>query len=151
MRITLLALGIFTARADETEAAKADQARLQGEWTMLSGERDGQAFPAARLKDSKRVAAGDTTTVTIQGQLFMKAKFTLDPAKNPKAIDYAVTAGPYEGSRQLGIYEFDGDKVKFCFAVPGKERPDDFSTKQDDGRTLSVWKREQPASSKESK
>ncbi|MDB6109151.1 MAG: hypothetical protein JWR69_901, partial [Pedosphaera sp.] len=106
------------------------------------GARDGQPFSADFMKDSKRVAKGDETTVTIQGQLFMKAKFTLDPSKNPKTIDYSVTGGPYEGRTQLGIYELDGDQVKYCFSSPGKPRPTDFTTKPHDGRTSTVWKRE---------
>jgi len=72
----------------------------------------------------------------------MKAKFTIDPAKNPKQIDYAMTGGPTTGKTQLGIYELEGDTVKFCFAAPGKDRPPDFTTKEGSSRTLSVWKRE---------
>jgi uncharacterized protein (TIGR03067 family) len=138
----IAALALVSVRADETDAAKTDKAQLQGEWTMVSGERDGQKFPAEFLQNSKRVASNDVTTVTIQGQLFMKATFTLDPATSPKKIDYAVTGGPYAGNRQLGIYQLDGDTVKYCFTVPGKERPAEFSTKPDDGRTLTVWKKE---------
>ena len=109
---------------------------------MISGEREGDGFSADFMKGSKRVAKGDEITVMLQGQLFMKAKFTLDPSKTPKTIDYSVTGGPYAGKTQLGIYELDGDKVKFCFSTPGKERPTDFTTKANDGRTLSIWKRE---------
>ena len=94
------------------------------------------------MKGSRRVAKEDQVTVTIQGQLFMKAKFTLDPATNPKAIDYAVSGGPHAGKTQLGIYELNGDKVKFCFSIPGQERPTAFTSKANDGRTVSVWKKE---------
>ena len=139
--LALAALVAAAAPAQETEAATKDKAQLQGEWTMVSGERDGQAFPAEFLQGSKRVAAGDEITVRLQGQIFMKATITLDPAKNPKAIDYAVTGGPYAGKTQLGIYQLDGFTVKFCFSTPGKARPTAFSTKPNDGCTASVWKR----------
>jgi uncharacterized protein (TIGR03067 family) len=140
--IGLAALVVATAWAEDTEAVKKDKAQLQGAWAMVSGERDGQAFSTDFIKDSKRVAKADETTVTIQGQLFMKARFTLDPSKSPKTIDYSITGGAYAGNSQLGIYELDGDKVRFCFSIPGKERPTDFATKPNDGRTLSIWKRE---------
>lgn len=140
--IALTVLAVATAWAEDAEAAKKDKAQLQGAWTLVAGERDGQAFSAEFMKDSKRIAKGDETTVTIQGQLFMKASFTLDPAKSPKTIDYSVTGGPYAGKTQLGIYELDGDKVKFCFSTPGKERPPDFTSKPGDGRTWTIWKRE---------
>jgi uncharacterized protein (TIGR03067 family) len=140
--IGLACLAVSTSRAQDNQAATQDKAQLQGEWTMISGERDGQPFPAAFMKGSKRVAKGDEITVTLQGQLFMSAKITLDPAKSPKAIDYSVTGGPYAGKTQLGIYQLDGDKVKFCFSTPGGQRPDGFTTKPNSGRTLSTWQRE---------
>ena len=139
--LTALALLVDVAWGQGDEPAKNDQAQLQGEWVMVSGQRDGQAFPENLRATFKRVAKGDETTVTMSDQIFLKAKFTLDPSKKPKAIDYSVTGGPYAGKTQPGIYEFDGDQVKFCFSTPGKERPTDFTTKQNDGRTLSSWKR----------
>ena len=53
-----------------------------------------------------------------------------------------MTEGPTKGQTHLGIYELDGDTVKFCFAAPGKERPTDFTAKASSGRTASVWKRD---------
>jgi uncharacterized protein (TIGR03067 family) len=139
--IGLAVLAVVTAWAQDNEATKPDQAKLQGTWTMVSGERDGQAFPSEYLTNSTRVVKGGETTVTVQGQLFMKAKFSLDPSKNPKTIDYAINGGPYAGLTMFGIYELDGDRVKFCLATPGSKRPAGFATKPDDGQTMTVWKR----------
>lgn len=141
INLTALALLVDSAWGRGDEPAKNDQAQLQGEWVMVSGQRDGQAFPEDFRSNFKRVAKGDETTVMMGGQLFLKAKFVLDPSKKPKTIDYSVTGGPNAGKTQLGIYECDGDQVKFCFSSPGKARPTDFTTKQNDGRTLSLWKR----------
>ncbi len=109
---------------------------------MAGGSRDGQALSSDVLKGSKRVCKGDETTVMVGGQLLMKANFMLDPSKKPKSIDYRVTGGANAGKTQLGIYEINGDTVKFCFSVPGMDRPTDFTTREGDGRTSSVWKRE---------
>ena len=140
--IGLTALLISSAWAEVSEAAKKDMAQLQGEWSMAGAGGGGQDLPSDMLKSSKRVCKGDETTVVVGGQLLMKAKFTLDPSKKPKSIDYRVTGGPNSGKTQLGIYELDGDTVKFCFSTPGMDRPTDFTAKQGDGRTSSVWKRE---------
>ena len=145
--IQIAFLGAFAAAtvlsgwAEEKEAAKKDLAQLQGEWTMVSGSADGQAMPDEMLKEMKRVCKGDETTTTMNGQVFMKAKITLDPSKKPKTIDYEMTEGFTKGKKQLGIYELDGDTFKSCFAGPGAERPTEFSSKPGDRRTLSVWKR----------
>ena len=140
--IVLTALILSPARGEDAEAGKKDLAQLQGDWLMAAGDSGGQALPDDRVKNSKRVCKGDETTVVVGGQLLMKAKITLDPSQKPKNIDYLVTGGANAGKTQLGIYELDGDTVKFCFSAPGKDRPTDFTTKAGDGRTSSVWKRD---------
>jgi uncharacterized protein (TIGR03067 family) len=124
------------------EAVKKEMAQLEGEWSMVSAEANGQALPPESVKGAKRVAKDGETTITIGGQVFFKAKFTVDPTKKPKAIDYTMTEGPTKGKTHLGIYELEGDTVKFCFAAPGKERPTEFSAKEGSEQTLSVWKRD---------
>ena len=44
--------------------------------------------------------------------------------------------------RQHGIYEFDGEKMKLCFAGPGKDRPTAYTAEAGPGHTLTVWVRE---------
>ncbi|SRR5258708_5758165 len=147
IRVAVL-IGLVTvssAWAEENEAVKRDMALLQGEWSMVSGSADGQPMPEAMRKEMKRVCKGDETTTTMGGQVFLKAKITIDPSKKPRAIDYQMTDGFTKGKKQLGIYEVDGDTFKACFGKPGAERPADFTSKPDDGRTLSVWKREKQA------
>jgi uncharacterized protein (TIGR03067 family) len=126
----------------QQDAAKKEAARLEGEWSMVSGEANGQPMPPEFVKTGKRVAKNGETTISIGGQLYFKAKFTVDPTKKPKAIDYVMTEGFTKGKTQLGIYELDGDTVKFCFAAPGKDRPTEFTSKPGSERTLSVWKRD---------
>jgi uncharacterized protein (TIGR03067 family) len=123
------------------EAVKKDMEKLEGEWSMVSGEISGQSMPEQYLKGSKRSAKDGVTTVTIAGTTFMKAKYTVNPLKNPKTIDYQMLEGFTKGKTQLGIYEIEGDTIKFCFAAVGADRPNDFSSKPGSGRTLSVWKR----------
>ena len=112
---------------------------------MVSGSADGQPLPDEMRKQMKRVCKGDETTTTMAGQVFLKAKITIDPSKKPKTMDYEMTDGFTKGKQQLGIYEVDRDTFKTCFAKPGGERPSDFTSKPGDGRTLTVWKREKPA------
>lgn len=139
--IGLAIVAISPAWAEDKDAIKTDSALLQGEWSMVSGSADGYPVPDSMLADSKRVCKGDETSVVVGGQLIMKAKFTVDPSKQPKTIDYQVIDGPTKGKTHLGIYELNGDTAKFCFGAPGAERPADFASKPGDRRTSSVWKR----------
>jgi uncharacterized protein (TIGR03067 family) len=143
MRSALVIAAVcLLAGADAPEAVKKEMAQLEGNWSMVSGERDGQALPDDLVKQAKRVSKDGETTVSIGDQVFLKAKFTVDPTKKPKTIDYTVTEGDSKGKTMLGIYELNGDTAKFCFAAPGKDRPVDFTTKEGSERTLSVWKRD---------
>ena len=144
MRATVAVIAVLAvvcaAAAEDT--VKKEMAQLEGEWSMQSGEADGASMPKEMVSTGKRVAKDGVTTITIGGQVYMKAKFSIDPTKKPKAIDYTMTEGPTKGKTHLGIYELDGDTLKFCFAAPGKERPTEFTAKEGSERTLSVWKRD---------
>jgi uncharacterized protein (TIGR03067 family) len=144
MCMTAVLVGVLLLAAGEggRDGVKEAMARLEGEWSMVSGEANGQSLPKESVKGGKRVAKGGVTTITMGGTVFFKAKFTIDPAKKPKAIDYEMTEGPTKGKTHLGIYELDGDTVKFCFAAPGAARPTEFTAPEGSQRTLSVWKRD---------
>jgi len=136
---TVLVLGSVVGAQD---AVKKEMTQLDGEWSMVSGEANGFAMPKEAVNSGKRVAKDGETTITIGGKVYLKAKISIDPTKKPKAIDYSMTEGPTKGKTHLGIYELDGDTVKFCFAAPGKDRPTEFTAKEGSDRTLSVWKRD---------
>ena len=143
MRVTVALTGaVFLVVAGGGSDAKKEMARLEGEWSMVSGEIEGKALPPELVKDGKRVAKDGEVTITIGGQVFLKAQFTIDPSKKPRTIDYTMTGGFTKGQKQRGIYDLDGDTVKFCFGSPGKERPTEFTARPGSGWTLSVWKRD---------
>jgi uncharacterized protein (TIGR03067 family) len=149
--IGLAAVALLPALADDSEAVKKDMAQLQGEWAMVSGTADGFPIPETMLPNSRRVLKGDELTATVGGQLVMKAKITIDPSRKPKTIDYQVIDGPTKGKTHLGIYELEGDTLKSCFAAPGAERPTDFTSKQGDKCTSTVWKRDKATTPTEKK
>jgi uncharacterized protein (TIGR03067 family) len=139
--VIVLAMASFTrGLAAENQAVKKDLAALQGEWAMVSGSADGQQMPEEMRKQMKRVCKGNETTTTMGEQVFLKAKFVIDPSKKPKSIDYQMTDGATKGKTQLGIYEVDGDTFRACFSAPDDPRPTDFTTKPGDGRRSSTWK-----------
>jgi len=123
------------------ESIRAEIARLEGEWSMVSCERDGQTLPREFVKTGSRTAKGNETTVILGGQTLLKAAFSVDPTTAPKTIDYILTAGANVGETQAGIYVLEGDTVTFCFAAPGDPRPTEFTTRGRGSGTLVVWKR----------
>jgi uncharacterized protein (TIGR03067 family) len=93
------------------------------------------------VKWCKRLTRGDVTSVVAGPQVFLKARFKLDSATNPKRIDYMNLAGLVAGKPQEGIFEFVDGVLKICVSAPGKPRPTDFSSRKGDDRSYTVWRR----------
>jgi uncharacterized protein (TIGR03067 family) len=119
----------------------ASATEFEGEWLLISGIMDGRAMEKSLVKWVKRVTEGNQTTVYAGPQVMLKVEFSSDASQSPKAIDYLNTAGSNKGKTQAGIYEFEGDLLKFCLSAPGAARPTQFQSAPGDGRTLTVWKR----------
>ncbi len=119
-------------------AASEDTKAIQGDWTMVSATLNGQTYAGV---SGTRHVAGDTTTVTVNDQLLMRAIFLLNPSASPKTIDYQILEGATAGSHQVGIYQLSDSTLSFCIASPGGTRPTEFESKAGDGRTCSAWKR----------
>ena len=69
----------------------------------------------------------------------------LDSTQNPQALDVTYTEGPDKGTTFKGIYQIDGDTVKFFRAgKPEDPRPSEFKTKAGSGSFVSVYQRVKP-------
>lgn len=119
--------------------SSAPATELEGEWQMLSGVMDGKPMDESLVKWVKRVTQGNITTVLAGPQTMLKAEFTLDAAKSPKAIDYLNLAGSHKGKKQLGIYKIEQQVLTMNIAAPGATRPSKFEPAK--GGTLTVWKK----------
>ena len=141
------ALEVLTrgAPADAPEPAaassKAPASIFEGEWKLVSAVMDGKPMEESMVQWVKRVSIGDETTVYAGPQVMLKVKFTIDPSQSPKAIDYLGLAGNVKGKTQLGIYEFEGDLLKFNVAAPGDPRPTKFELPKGARGTLTIWKK----------
>jgi uncharacterized protein (TIGR03067 family) len=104
---------------------------LQGTWTVTA-------------KWCQRITRGDVTTVLAGPQVMLKARFTLDASRTPKAIDYVNLEGPQARKPQAGIFELTGATLRICMSAPGKPRPGEFASKAGDGRSFTSWRLARP-------
>jgi uncharacterized protein (TIGR03067 family) len=119
--------------------AKKESDALQGKWSVVSLTRDGKV--EAISKDAVRVIADDAYTMKLHPLVTIKGTYKIDPTANPKAIETTASSGPYKDMTMLGIYELDGDSLKICYAIPGKDRPTEFTSKVGSCWILVVHKR----------
>ena len=139
-----LAAGMLLAMAAVADEGKGDQDKLQGTWKAEKAEQDGKE--QANADEHTLTFAGDTFTITRKDQVILKGTFTLVVTKKPRQIDLAVKesrGGKDDGKTAKGIYELNGDTLKWCTAGPGKDaRPGEFATAEGDERLLVTLRRE---------
>jgi uncharacterized protein (TIGR03067 family) len=139
MKKLLLSLAVVLTAAGlgAGDDAEKDLKKLAGTWEEVSHVADGKAMTADELKGTTVVIeASGKWEAFKDGTSFVKGTGKLDPAKKPKAADWAI-----EGSDMVAkaIYEVDGDTWKHCFSLA--ERPTAFESKEGSGVHYVVLKR----------
>jgi uncharacterized protein (TIGR03067 family) len=132
MRISLsavlvcaLALVPACGSRGQDEQSKKDRASLQGAWELVSAESNGEPPPSGLLDGAEFAFSGDRLTL-----LAKEGTFELDATKSPRQINFVRGK-----TRQLGIYELDGDNLKLCVG-PSDDRPKEFKTKRGTDQSL---------------
>src|SRR5436305_417166 len=114
--------------ASDSGDAKIDLAKFQGNWTLISAERDGKKTPEVDAKKIKLTIQGNKFVLRKDSVVISEGTMALDPKKKPKEIDETITTGPNKGKVFSAIYKIDDEQHKICFAAAGKERPAEFSS-----------------------
>jgi uncharacterized protein (TIGR03067 family) len=143
-RERLLAMAVVfaaLATAGGADDAKSELKKFQGSWSLTGVEQNGIAGNKDQLAEVKWVQDGDKLTIKI-GTSMKEATISLDPSKDPKAIDMLVTAGPGKGETSKGIYKFIDDELVLCFPQDYKgSRPKEFTAKAGSEQVLNTLKR----------
>jgi uncharacterized protein (TIGR03067 family) len=145
----LLALLITAAAAlpilagpPQDDAVKKELKMLEGSWATVSIEAAGQKVTDEdKIKSRKLSTKGNKYTLKV-GDETVQGTIEINPTKKPKTIDVKPDSGSNKGKTLLGIYELDGDSLRICLALPGKDRPTALVTAAENGQQLVVYKRE---------
>jgi uncharacterized protein (TIGR03067 family) len=149
LSILFAGLLIAVAASANDGPPKDDLAKLNGTWLTVSLVNDGKTLvdektPPKQEPTTKLVYDGNTWMVKVGNKTVAKGTFKIDAAKSPKEIDIFDESGVKNEKTKLAIYEIDGDTYKYCLAPAGKPRPTEFASKEGNGHSLGVSKREVP-------
>lgn len=127
-----------SARADDKAPAKGLK-EIQGTWVSDD--------PI----ESKWTFEGETLKASVNGMDYT-CKVKVDPKASPATIDFQIDEGPEEakGMTSKCIYKLEDGKLILCVAMPGKDRPKEFETVEDESFLFELTK-ENPNGKEEKK
>jgi uncharacterized protein (TIGR03067 family) len=115
--------------------------QLQGSWSMVSFEINGESVAEDLVKTGRLEVQGDRYTPSL-GSNSATATFKIDTTRTPFAIDFTFNDGPQKGKTCKGIYSLEGDILRICRGLTENEdRPSTFAAPADSMRQLVVWNR----------
>ena len=140
--VTALFLVVAQATADDKDKPVKDKAsdslKLEGDYTIVSGEKFGQKEPEERIKGTMVHISADKISVTDKDkkETFV-ASYTVDTTIKPHLVTMIALA-PKKGVVAKGLIEKEGDTVRLIYALPDGDLPKEFMTK--DKQLLFVMK-----------
>ena len=135
-----MTVSFVTVGAVRGDAVADDWKKLVGTWKV----------DAATFNGEDATATFKTTVLTIEegkyklvfGGMNDLGTLKIDPAKKPKQMTITGTDGPSKGKALPAIYEIEGDTLKVCYTLDGKDPPDEFKSTAENKRLLVTYKRE---------
>ena len=132
-------LGLFalSLTAQDRPGEKDDASKLEGTYTIVSGEEGGKSIPPERIEGSLVKFTADKITGTDKDRKeFFAATYKLDTSKKPYRIRMKSTT-PKE-HETVGLVEKKGETLRIIYALPGGPEPTEFKTKE--GQQMFVLK-----------
>jgi uncharacterized protein (TIGR03067 family) len=120
---------------------------LQGRWKPVYQEVDGQLVSPA-ISAATVVEIHDTEFKVLKdGKVSYEGTFTIavnpDPMPWDIALIYKTSLQPaFLGGPRPGIFQVEGDTLKWCFGQVGQSRPKSLNTYPDSGGVLSIYQRD---------
>src|SRR5262249_7465158 len=128
-------IGTSTLLADEKDDWKA----LKGTWSVEKAVLMGNDMTDTFKSVTLTMDEGKYTATF--GETEDKGTLTLDAAAKPKRVSITSTDGPNKGKTIEAIYDVDGDTLKVCYAIEGKDPPKEFELKEGTQTLYVVYKR----------
>lgn len=126
--------------AGPTKEEAAEQERLQGSWSMVSGVAAGM-----KVEDQLGIEVkGAKMSFYSNGKLVLTTTMRLQVEGESRLIDLSFsTGGPPETTFE-GIYALKDDELKLCVNLKEKDRPTEFISKPESTTVLLICKRDKP-------
>ena len=145
--MALVSVALGGVDADDLKAGeKAAEKQLRGSWRPESVTESGRQLTGADLEAYKgltlSIQEGKSTLKSADGNVLSACELKLDAKRDPKTFDAKEVEGLGVGRIYKGVWEVEGDTLKWCFST--KDRPKGFESKEEADFFLLVLKRQKP-------
>lgn len=145
MAVVSVALGGMAAdepKADDRAAVE----QLRGSWRPESVTESGRRLTGADLDAYKgmtlTIQGGKSTLKAADGTVLSACELDVDAGRDPKTFDAKEVEGLGVGRIYKGVWEVEGDTLKWCFST--KDRPKGFEHKEDADFFMLILRRQKP-------
>jgi uncharacterized protein (TIGR03067 family) len=139
MLVPLLLLAGLLSAGEPDKAAQEELKKLEGTWSLVAAELGGKKSPEDLVIGGTLTIKGNTYTVRFFKQVTDEGTIKIDPTKKPKTWDKVSTK--LKDVKIAGVYELDGDKLRYCESPAGAERPKEITSKAGTLESASTLKR----------
>jgi uncharacterized protein (TIGR03067 family) len=129
------------SKASHTAEHRAAAKELQGKWITIAYHGNGKYTRVQPGREVPYTFEGNKQITVNPFNPRQEIEYRLDPTKTPKWIDQRYTGGTIGPWIAKGIYKLEGDRLTICYGGPNVARPDNFTTRAGDGRSMRVLKR----------
>jgi len=145
MRIAI-AIALFAlptiAQAQEADASKADEKKLEGQWKVVELTFFGERAPNAQTRDLFYVFHGGKWQQKSGGKIDKHGTLRINAGAAPKTIDLV----DQRGEKLMGVYRLKGKKLTICASLPlragaAQKRPTEFASTKANGYALIALER----------
>jgi uncharacterized protein (TIGR03067 family) len=115
---------------------------MKGTWIPTEGSMAGQKLTDQFLNNTKLLLNDGKYTVIV-GEDKEEGTYKVDTSKPaPYPLDIETTSGPNKGRKIPAIVEVNGDTMKVCYNMGGKDRPKDFKSTAENKFVVMTYKRD---------
>ena len=145
MALASMVLGGVAAEEPKAGGRPAVE-QLRGAWRPESVTEGGRKLTGADLEVYKgmtlTIQEGKSTLKAADGAVLSACELKVDAGRDPKTFDAKEVEGLGVGRIYKGVWEIEGDTLKWCFST--KDRPKGFEDKEEADFFLLVLRRQKP-------
>jgi len=127
VKVSICAAAVVITALTAMGGDKSAAGSVEGDWAPVKAELAGQPMPETVLKTIQLNLYKGKYNVLVAGQPD-KGTYSLDVSTKPKSMDIKGTEGPNTGRSFPAIYELEGETLRICYDLSGKQRPAEFKS-----------------------